>query len=198
VQRIAVYLAFEGIDTVGKSTQIDRLAARFPGCVVTKEPGGTSLGERLRAIILDEGGLEPRAETLLFLADRAQHSERVIRPNLERLILSDRSFLSGIAYAHVLQGYPVDTLLQLNRFATGGLFPDAVVLFLIDEATLKARLGEKARDAIEKRGTGYMMRVQKALEELSDLLDLDTLVVDATRPVDEITEEIHHFIKERL
>jgi len=193
-----VYIAFEGIDTVGKSTQIDRLAARFPGCVVTKEPGGTPLGEKLRAIILDEGGLEPRAETLLFLADRAQHSERVIRPNLGKLILSDRSLLSGIAYAHVLQGYAIDTLLQLNRFATGGLFPDAVILFTIDEASLKSRLGEKAHDAIEKRGIGYMMRVQKVLEELCDLLEIDHLAIDATLPIETITDTITPFIKERL
>ena len=193
-----MYIAFEGIDTVGKSTQIDRLAARFPGCVVTKEPGGTPLGEKLRAIILDEGGLEPRAETLLFLADRAQHSERVIRPNLGKLILSDRSLLSGIAYAHVLQGYAVDTLLQLNRFATGELFPDAVVLFTIDEASLKSRLGGKAHDAIEKRGIGYMMRVQKVLEELCDLLEIDHLAIDATLPVETVTDTITPFIKERL
>jgi len=193
-----VYIAFEGIDTVGKSTQIDRLAARFPGCVVTKEPGGTPLGEKLRAIILDEGGLEPRAETLLFLADRAQHSERVIRPNLGKLILSDRSLLSGIAYAHVLQGYAIDTLLQLNRFATGGLFPEAVILFTIDEASLKSRLGEKAHDAIEKRGIGYMLRVQETMGELVDLLDIDHLVIDATAPLDTITETIYQHIKERL
>ena len=193
-----MYIAFEGIDTVGKSTQIDRLAARFPGCVVTKEPGGTPLGEKLRAIILDEGGLEPRAETLLFLADRAQHSERVIRPNLGKLILSDRSLLSGIAYAHVLQGYAIDTLLQLNRFATGGLFPEAVILFTIDEASLKSRLGEKAHDAIEKRGIGYMMRVQKVLEELCDLLEIDHLAIDATLPIETITDTITPFIKERL
>ncbi|WP_456450802.1 dTMP kinase [Hydrogenimonas sp.] len=193
-----MYLAFEGIDTVGKSTQIARLAERFDDALVTKEPGGTELGRKVRAILLDEGGLHPRTEMLLFLADRAEHTEKVIRPNLGRLIFSDRSFISGVAYAHVHQKIAIDTLLQLNRYATEGLFPDAVVLFKIDEKALTERLGAKAHDAIEKRGIGYMLRVQRTMEELTDLLGIDTLLVDATRPVEAITETITTFIKERL
>jgi len=193
-----VYVAFEGIDTVGKSTQIERLKPLFSDSLVTKEPGGTPLGRKIRTILLDEGAIHPRSEMLLFLADRAEHIERIIRPNLHRLILSDRSFLSGVAYAHVYEKIAVDTLLQLNRYATGGLFPDAVVLFEIDEATLTARMGDKAHDAIEKRGIGYMLQVQKTMAELVDLLEIDTLRVDAAAPVETLTRQISHFIKERL
>ncbi|WP_353662303.1 dTMP kinase [Hydrogenimonas sp. SS33] len=192
-----MYIAFEGIDTAGKSTQIERLRSRFDDVVVTREPGGTELGRRIRAILLDSGGVHPRAEALLFLADRAEHTERIIRPNRRRLILSDRSFISGIAYAHVHEKLPVDTLLQLNRFATDGLFPDAAVLLKLDEKTLQSRLGQKSRDAIERRGTGYMMAVQRTMEELLDLLAIDHIVVDAAQPVEAVTETLTQFIKER-
>ncbi len=193
-----MYAVFEGIDTVGKSTQIERLAERFPEAVVTKEPGGTDLGKRIRTILLDEGSLHPRSEMLLFLADRAEHTEKILRPNLGRLILSDRSFISGVSYAHVHEEIPIDLLLQLNRYATDGLFPDTVILFEIDEDTLKERLGSKESDAIEKRGIPYMLRVQKTMLELADLLEIDTLLIDATEAVDIITEKIYNHIKERL
>ncbi len=193
-----MYVVFEGIDTVGKSTQIARLRERFDDCVLTREPGGTALGKKIRTILLDEGNIHPRSEALLFLADRAEHTERIIRPNLERLILSDRSFISGIAYAHVHEKIAVDTLLQLNRFATDGIFPDTVILFRIDRETLSARLGQKSGDAIEKRGIDYMLEVQKTMGELVDLLDIDQLVVDAADPLETITETIYQHIKERL
>jgi dTMP kinase len=193
-----MYVVFEGIDTVGKSTQIARLRERFDDCVLTREPGGTALGKKIRTILLDEGNIHPRSEALLFLADRAEHTERIIRPNLERLILSDRSFISGIAYAHVHEKIAVDTLLQLNRFATDGIFPDTVILFRIDRETLSARLGQKSGDAIEKRGIDYMLEVQKTMGELVDLLDIDHLVVDAADPLETITETIYQHIKERL
>jgi dTMP kinase len=193
-----MYVAFEGIDTVGKSTQIERLRKRFDGCVVTREPGGTALGEKIRTILLDEGNIHPRSEALLFLADRAEHTERIVRPNLGRVILSDRSFISGVAYAHVHEKIAVDTLLQLNRFATAGIFPETVILFRINEATLRERLGQKSGDAIEKRGIGYMLRVQETMGELVDLLDIDHLVIDAAAPLDTITETIYQHIKERL
>ncbi|WP_457596151.1 dTMP kinase [Hydrogenimonas sp.] len=192
-----MYLAFEGIDTVGKSTQIQRVAARYPDAVVTKEPGGTPLGQQIRALLLEHETLHPRTEILLFLADRAEHTERIVRPNRGRLILSDRSFLSGLAYATARHKAPLEELLALNRYATDGLFPDAVVLFRIDEASLRERLAQKEADTIEKRGVDYMMRVQRKLVELCDLLELPTLTVDATAPMESITETIISYIEDR-
>ncbi len=191
-----MYLAFEGIDTVGKSTQIERLARRFPDVVVTREPGGTELGKKIRTILLEGGKVLPRSETLLFLADRAEHTERVVRPNLHRLILSDRSFLSGIAYAHIHDSIAVDTLLQLNRFATANLLPDRIALFRIDESSLRERMAQKSGDAIETRGIDYMLRVQKTMEELLDLLQIDHILIDATAPVESITETLYRYIKD--
>ncbi len=191
-----MYIAFEGVDTVGKSTQIERLQERFPEALVTKEPGGTDLGRKIRTILLDEGELAARSEVLLFLADRAEHTERVIRPNLGRLILSDRSFISGIAYAHVHDNIEIDTLLQLNRFAAGNIFPEHIVLFRIEEDELYKRMGQKSSDTIEMRGIDYMLRVQKTMIELVDLLQIDHIVVDAAEPVDAITEKLYRYIKD--
>ena len=191
-----MYIAFEGIDTAGKSTQIARLKAHFPDAILTKEPGGTPLGATIRTMLLDGKDLHPRTEALLFLADRSEHIEKIIRPNLDKTIFSDRSFVSGIAYAHIHQGLSIDTLLTLNRFATEGLFPDKIILLKLDGTTLRKRLGTKSHDAIERRGIDYMLAVQKTMEELLDLLDIDHLVVDATLPVSSITKIITDYLKE--
>ncbi|MCF6200653.1 MAG: dTMP kinase [Hydrogenimonas sp.] len=191
-----MYIAFEGVDTVGKSTQIELLSERFDNVVVTKEPGGTALGERLREILLEDGGATPRSEVLLFLADRAEHTEKVVRPNLHRMILSDRSFISGIAYAHVHEKIEIDTLLQLNRFATSNIFPDRIILFHINKRDLRERMGKKSTDAIELRGIDYMMRVQKTMEEIVDLLQIDHILIDAAEPIEEINEKIYRYIKD--
>jgi len=191
-----MYIVFEGIDTVGKSTQIERLAKNFPDAIVTKEPGGTPLGKKIRKIVLEEGGIQPRSEILLFLADRAEHTESLIRPNLDKMILSDRSFISGIAYAHVHEKIDIEKLLELNRFATDSIFPDRIVLFTIDETTLKSRLSSKTSDAIEVRGIDYMMKVQQTMVDIVETLKIDYIKIDAKLPMDEITQKIINYIKQ--
>jgi len=94
-----MYVIFEGIDTCGKTTQIDLIANRFIDAIKTREPGGTEFGKRAREILLTDSLASKEAELLLFLADRAEHYAEVIRPNRDKLILSDRGFLSGIRYA---------------------------------------------------------------------------------------------------
>ena len=193
-----MYVAFEGIDTVGKSTQIERLHTLYPDALVTKEPGGTPLGRKIRHILLNEGAIHPRTELLLFLADRAEHIEAVIRPNLHRLILSDRSLVSGIAYAHIHQNIPIDRLIELNRFATDRVLPDLLFLFDIDRENLQERLGQKCRDAIESRGIDYMLAVQESMHEIVDALGIECVTLDAAAPIETITQTIHQAIKERL
>jgi len=192
------YVAFEGIDGVGKSTQIERIAALYPDAGVTKEPGGTPLGRRIREILLQTDEHDARAEALLFLADRAEHTARVVRPFAGRLLLSDRSFVSGIAYAHVRDGLPIDTLMALNRFATDGRFPDAILFLTIDEAHWQARLRGRPRDTIESRGVAYMMRVQAAMRDVLQRFEIDHLELDAAQPPDTITKAIRNFLEERL
>ena len=192
-----MYILFEGIDGVGKSTQIARLAAAFPQAIVTKEPGGTKLGENLREILLKENGLDKRAEILLFLADRAEHSGKIIKPNSDKMILSDRGFVSGMAYALAGGNFSFEELLSLNKFALQGNFPQKVVFFKADENTLRSRLGSRTQmDGIEARGFEYLLRVQDAMEEILQKLDVRYVTIDAAMDEEKITNLIKEFIND--
>ncbi len=192
-----MYILFEGIDGAGKSTQIARLAAAFPQAIVTKEPGGTKLGENLREILLKENDLDKRAEILLFLADRAEHSGKIIKPNSDKMILSDRGFVSGMAYALAGGNFSFEELLSLNKFALQGNFPQKIVFFKADESTLRSRLGSRAQmDGIEARGFSYLLRVQDAMEEILQKLDVRYVTIDAALDEEKITNLIKEFIND--
>lgn len=192
-----MYILFEGIDGAGKSTQIARLAAAYPQAIVTKEPGGTKLGENLREILLKENNLDKRAEILLFLADRAEHFGKIIKPNLDKMILSDRGFVSGMAYALAGGNFSFEELLNLNKFALQGNFPQKIVFFKADESTLRSRLGSRAQmDGIEARGFAYLLRVQDAMEEILQKLDVRYVTIDAAMDEEKITNLIKEFIND--
>ena len=192
-----MYILFEGIDGAGKSTQIARLAAAFPQAIVTKEPGGTKLGENLREILLKENDLDKRAEILLFLADRAEHFSKIIKPNLDKMILSDRGFVSGMAYALAGGNFSFEELLNLNKFALQGNFPQKIVFFKADESTLRSRLNSRAQmDGIEARGFGYLLRVQDAMEEILQKLGVRYVMIDAAWDEEKITNLIKEFIND--
>ena len=192
-----MYILFEGIDGAGKSTQIARLAAAFPQDIVTKEPGGTKLGENLREILLKENDLDKRAEILLFLADRAEHSGKIIKPNSDKMILSDRGFVSGMAYALAGGNFSFEELLSLNKFALQGNFPQKIVFFKADESTLRSRLSSRAQmDGIEARGFEYLLRVQDAMEEILQKLDVRYVAIDAALDEEKITNLIKEFIND--
>ena len=192
-----MYVIFEGIDGAGKSTQIARLAAAFPQAIVTKEPGGTKLGENLREILLKENDLDKRAEILLFLADRAEHSGKIIKPNSDKMILSDRGFVSGMAYALAGGNFSFEELLSLNKFALQGNFPQKIVFFKADESTLRSRLGSSAKmDGIEARGFEYLLRVQDAMEEILQKLDIRYVTIGAAWDEEKITNLIKEFIND--
>ena len=192
-----MYVIFEGIDGAGKSTQIARLAAAYPQAIVTKEPGGTKLGENLREILLKENDLDKRAEILLFLADRAEHFGKIIKPNLDKMILSDRGFVSGMAYALAGGNFSFDELLNLNKFALQGNFPQKIVFFKANENTLRSRLGSRAKmDGIEARGFSYLLRVQDAMEEILQKLGVCYVTIDAAIDEEKITNLIKEFIND--
>ena len=192
-----MYVIFEGIDGAGKSTQIARLAVAYPQAIVTKEPGGTKLGENLREILLKENNLDKRAEILLFLADRAEHFGKIIKPNSNKIILSDRGFVSGMAYALAGGNFSFEELLNLNKFALQGNFPQKIVFFKADENTLRSRLGSRAQmDGIEARGFEYLLRVQDAMEEILQKLDIRYVTIDAALDEEKITNLIKEFIND--
>jgi len=192
-----LYILFEGTDGAGKSTQIARLAAAYPQAIVTKEPGGTKLGENLREILLKENDLDKRAEILLFLADRAEHFGKIIKPNLDKMILSDRGFVSGMAYALAGGNFSFEELLSLNKFALQGNFPQKIVFFKADESTLRSRLNSRAQiDGIEARGFGYLLKVQDAMEEILQKLGVRYVTIDAAWDEEKITNLIKEFIND--
>ena len=189
-------IAFEGVEGAGKSTQLEllrqTLEARSREVVVTREPGGTPAGERVRGLLLDPAvELHPRAEALLFAAARAELVERVIRPALERgaVVLCDRYLDSSLAYQGGARGLgrgPVD---DVNRFATGGLLPDLVVLLDLDPA---AGLGRQARDPdrIEAQDLDFHRWVRDAFRDLAAADPKRFAVVDASAPVPEVAAQV--------
>lgn len=193
-----MYIAIEGIDTAGKSTQIEALRSLFPEALITKEPGGTPSGVEIRNMVLFGNLKSKMAEILLFLADRAEHTEEVILPNMNRLIISDRSAVSGMAYASVQNLCDESTLVSLNRLATNGTLPDTVFILKLTPEELAHRLSQKEHDVIESRGVDYLLSIQDALIASAYALGIQTVVIDATQSIDTITNEITTFIKGAL
>ncbi|MDD3476683.1 MAG: dTMP kinase [Sulfurimonas sp.] len=185
-----MYVTIEGIDTAGKSTQIEKLRAHFKDAIITKEPGGTEAGKEIREIVLSAKTKSKKAEFLLFLADRAEHIKEVIEPNLQKMIISDRSVVSGVAYALVQGEISETAILHLNRFATGGIYPQKVFLLKLTKEELKFRLSQKKLDGIELRGEEYLLEIQEAIIKASKLLDIELVTIDATKDIDSITKEI--------
>ncbi len=190
-----MYILFEGIDTCGKSTQIDLIAQKHPELIVTHEPGGTPFGKKAREILLTDSLASKRAELLLFLADRAEHYQEIISPNRDKVILSDRGFLSGIGYALANGDFDFDELVSLNKFALEGHFPDKVILFLTDMKTLEERTSAKSLDGIELRGLEYLLTVQEHMRESIIKLGIPHLFIDATQDIESIHQTILTYLK---
>jgi dTMP kinase len=186
-----MYFAIEGVDTAGKSTQISALSLAFPNAIITKEPGGTEIGKEIREMVLSARAKSKKAEFLLFLADRAEHIKEIIEPNLnKRMIISDRSAVSGVAYALVQGEISETAIVHLNRFATGGIYPQKVFLLRLTKEELEYRLSQKELDGIELRGSEYLLNIQNSIIKATELLGLELVMIDATKSRDEITQEI--------
>lgn len=191
-----MYVALEGIDTCGKSTQIAALREHFPQAIFTKEPGGSALGATLRELILQahtQNHISKEAEFFLFLADRAEHIDKIIKPNMHRLIIADRSLISGIAYAKDL---PESS--SINLLSTQGIVPDLCFVFVIDEPTLQARLGTKTKDSIEMRGIDYLLAIQDRIIQVAHSTAKHTIEIDATKDIAQITQELCAHIHQAL
>ena len=186
-----MYITIEGIDTAGKSTQITALESNFPEAIITKEPGATEIGKEIREMVLSAKAKSKKAEFLLFLADRAEHITEVIEPNIkDKMIISDRSVVSGVAYALVQGAISETAIVHMNRFATNGIYPEKVFLLKLTKEELEFRLSQKELDGIELRGSEYLLEIQDALIKASELLKIELVEIDATKNRDEITQEI--------
>lgn len=193
------FVAFEGGEGTGKSTQA-RLLAEGLGAVLTREPGGTPIGARVREIVLahDENGLVDRAEALLMAADRAQHVAEVIQPALAagRHVVTDRFLGSSLAYQGHGRGLPVDEIRRLSLWATAGLEPDLVVLLDVDEAEARARIG-RARDRLEKAGSAFHRAVADGFRTLA-AADDRWVVVAGGGTVAEVADRVRAVVTDRL
>jgi dTMP kinase len=166
----ARYIAFEGAEGCGKSTQAARLAESL-GAVLTRETGGTDIGARLRTILHDTSiaDMSPRAEALIAAADRAQHIDQVVRPALEagRTVVSDRSVYSTLAYQGYGRELDVDMVRTINEWATDGLWPDVVVFLDTPDDVIAERLSRRKLDRFEAAGVEFHDRVIRGFRTMA-------------------------------
>ncbi|GAA4693331.1 dTMP kinase [Phytohabitans rumicis] len=193
------FVVFEGGEGAGKSTQVtalaDALRAQGRDVVVTREPGATEVGKRIRSLVLGhQGGLSARAEALLYAADRADHVASVVRPALARgaVVISDRYVDSSLAYQGAGRTLPVEEVSWLSSWATGGLKPDLVVLLDITPDVGLGRVVSRGAgtDRLESESVPFHERVRWAFLDLAGADPKRYLVLDATRPADEITTAV--------
>jgi dTMP kinase len=200
-----VFLTLEGGDAAGKTTQaaaLERwLAERGRTVVRTREPGGTELGVAIRDLVLHGGHVTPRAEALLYAADRAHHVATVVRPALERgdVVVQDRYLDSSIAYQGAGRVLDADEVRDLSTWATEGLLPDMTVLLDLDPVVARVRRGDRAaEDRLEAEHDQFHERVREAFLALAAASPDRFLVVDAALPADEIAARIRAAVEPLL
>ena len=201
VQKQGTFIAFEGVEGAGKGTQVslarDYLESLGHDVLVTREPGGTELGENLRKTLLhsESDAVDPRAEALLFAAGRAQHVSRVLRPALEggKVVLCDRYLDSSLAYQGTGRGLGEQDVLSLNVWATQGLFPDLVILLHIDPDKALARSSDEL-DRIESEGDAFHAKVAEAFVRIAEDHPERFVVINA----DAAPDVVHERVKEAL
>ena len=198
------FITFEGIDGSGKSTQLRLLSSflRMNGCdvLLTREPGGTPVGVRLRAALLDaQEEVDPLTELLVFAADRAQHVRRVLRPSLEsgRVVLSDRYADATVAYQGAGRGFSPKLIAEIVQLATEGLKPDLTLLFdlTVQESTNRTNRRstvKNKRDRLDIEHADFHARVREAYLRIADAEPERVRIIDTSGPV----EETHQRVKE--
>lgn len=201
-----IFITFEGIDGSGKSTQLRLLSSflRLNGCdlVVTREPGGTPLGLRLRAALLDaQEQVDPLTELLVFAADRAQHVRRMLRPALEtgRIVISDRYYDATVAYQGAGRGFAPELIKQIVQLATDGLKPDLTLLFDLPVSECIMRTGRRSNDRqkadrLDSEDVEFHERVRQAYLEIAAAEPERVRVINSSGPVEETHAKVQEII----
>ncbi|MFS2088421.1 dTMP kinase [Paenarthrobacter nicotinovorans] len=200
IQSTGLFIAFEGGDGAGKSTQAARLsdALESRGLTVlrTREPGGTPIGEKLRSLVLDHGHgtIDARTEALMFAAARAAHAHQVIRPALTQgtVVITDRYVDSSVAYQGVGRGLGAEGVLSLNEWATEGLHPHLTVLLDVDPAHGRRRrtAGDTAEDRLESEPDEFHSAIRHAFLDLAEAAPSSYLVLPAGEEIEALAARI--------
>lgn len=194
-----LFITFEGPDGAGKTTQVQAIVEALQkqgyDVLVTREPGGTPISDKIREIILSPTHEEmaDATEVLLYAASRAQHVHEVIKPAIEsgKIVICDRYVDASVAYQGYGLGVPTQKVSHINRFATGGLTPDRTYLLDVPVQEGKSRLlARTGLDRIEQKGEAYHERVRAGFHELAEQNPERFRIVDAARSIDEVTQEI--------
>lgn len=197
-----LFIAVEGGDGAGKSTQVrllaEALSARGHSVICTREPGGTAVGRQIREVLLHGEDVSPRAEAMLYAADRAHHADTVIHPALDRgeVVLTDRYMDSSMAYQSAARGLRQDDIRGLSMWATGGLVPHLTVLLDLPVTVGRARLGESL-DRLEREGAEFHERVRSAFLELAAAAADRYIVLDATTDPEDLHAAVLEAVDQR-
>lgn len=191
-----LFITFEGPDGCGKTTQMKLLAEYFTKngkeVVLTREPGGKGLGEKVREILLNyDGEVSDRCESFLFLADRAQNVDIIVNPAVKqgKIVLCDRHIDSTVAYQGYGRGLDIERINMLNNLATNGKKPDLTFVFDVDVETSMKRVG-KEKDRMESAGVEFHNRVRQGYLELAKQEPQRIKVIDATKSIEEIHKKV--------
>lgn len=196
-----LFITFEGADGCGKTTQLgilkDYLLEQGYKVLITREPGAKGLGEKFRDILLNyEGDVSDRCESFLFLADRAQHVDMIVKPALENgiIVLCDRHTDSTVAYQGYGRGLNIEQINMLNNLATDGLKPDLTYVFDVDIETSMKRVG-KEKDRMESSGDDFFNRVRNGYLQIAVNEPERVKVIDSTKSIDEVFEKVKNIFK---
>lgn len=199
-----LFITFEGIDGCGKTTQIEllkeELEKRGYTVLLTREPGAKGLGEKFREILLNyDGEVSSNCESFLFLADRAQHIDTIIKPAINNgtIVLCDRHTDSTVAYQGYGRELDLEQIYQLNKIATNGIVPDITFILDIDIETSLQRIG-KGRDRMENAGREFFERVRNGYIEISKQEPERVKLLNGKSPIEEIQNTISNYVEKLI
>lgn len=199
-----LFITFEGADGCGKTTQLNLLKEYLEQngyqVVLTREPGGKGLGEKIREILLNyDGEVSNRCESFLFLADRAQNIDIIVNPAIEqgKVVLCDRHTDSSVAYQGYGRGLDINQINTLNNLATNNKKPDLTLVFDVDIETSMQRVGNE-KDRMESAGKEFFNRVRKGYLELAKQEPDRIKVINSTKPINEVQQDVLQIIKKYL
>ena len=204
-----MFITFEGGEGAGKSTAIKRIVEKLTSegykIVLTREPGGTPIAEEIRNVILDKKNtaMDPRTEALLYAASRRQHLVEKVIPALKegKLVLCDRFLDSSLAYQGGARGIGIDTVYNMNLFATEGMLPDLTILFDIKPEEGLARIAANSQREVNRLDVEKLTfhnKVRDSFHELAKMFPERFVIVDASKTPDEVFEDAYKAIEDRL